>query len=142
MKKSKVVFNKEALREKLFVNLVGEQSRRLVAYAKDMIQQIGDKIQTYNSRNQMDRTGNLLDSLCWGVSYRGKLVDSGFYREQKASELSYMHEWYGLQYLYPVGGHVLAENFIKQMGNLRYDGWRVFFAIAAPTASAAAILSV
>lgn len=110
---------------------ITEQNNRLVKYAKSKILLIGDKIMTYHSRNHMDRTGNLLDSLCWGLSYRGKLVDAGFYRNQRASELSYLHEWFH-EPTEPVGGHVLAKNFIKQMGNLQYNGWRLFFAILAP----------
>lgn len=109
------------------------QNDRLVEYAKKTIQDIGDKIQTYNSRNHMDRTGNLLDSLCWCVSYNGKVVESGFYREQQASQLSYLHEWFRESYDgFPVGGHVLAANFIKRMSNLVHSGWRIFFAVLAP----------
>lgn len=109
------------------------QNERLVEYAKKTIQDIGDKIQTYNSRNHMDRTGNLLDSLCWCVSYNGKVVESGFYREQKATELSYKHELFSKSYDgFPVGGHVLAANFIKRMSNLVHSGWRIFFAVLAP----------
>lgn len=131
MKKSVLKFDKNALAKVMFDNLVEEQTRRLIEYAKTIIIEIGDKIQTYHSANNMDRTGNLLDSLCWGVSYQGKLVGFGFYREQKATSLSYLHEWFRLE-SEPVGGHVLANNFIKQMGNLAYSGWRVFFAILAP----------
>ena len=111
--------------------IVEEQTELLVEYAKSEIQDIGNVIQTYNSRNNMDRTGNLLDSLCWGVSYNGKMAESGFYRSQKATELSYLHEWFH-DNTEPVGGHVLASNFIKRMKNLRHNGWRVFFAILAP----------
>lgn len=124
-------FNSSSLAKKLMDDAVAEQNRRLVVYAQNKIRLIGDMIQMYNSRNHMDRTGNLLDSLCWGLTYRGKLVDSGFYREQRATKLSYLHEWFH-DNSEPVGGHVLAANFIKQMSNLSYGGWRLFFAILAP----------
>lgn len=132
MKRSKIVgFNPELLIKTMTEKAVAEQNRRLVEYAKEKILQIGNMIRTYNSRHHMDRTGNLLDSLCWGLSYRGKLIESGFYREQRATELSYLHEWF-YDNAEPVGGHVLASNFIKQMANLGYSGWRLFFAVLAP----------
>ena len=82
----------------------------------------------------MDRTGNLLDSLCWGVSYQGKLVDSGFYRPQSARTESHLHEWFSgdVKYLIPVSGHSLAQKYIQKYGNNGTKGWRVFFAILAP----------
>ena len=132
MKPSVVKFNTDELKKVLFENLSREQTRRLIEYAVRKIRLLGDAIQMYHSKHHMDRTGNLLDSLCWGVSYNGKPVKSGFYREQKASRVSYLHEFFGDSTWFPVGGHVLAQNFIKQMGNLHYNGWRVFFAILAP----------
>ena len=73
MRKSQVHFNTKTLENVIFKNLVPEQTRRLVAYAKDTVQQIGNTIKAYHSAHNMDKTGNLLNSLCWGVSYRGKL---------------------------------------------------------------------
>lgn len=136
MQKTRVIgFTKayaNKMKRDLLKPLIEEQSRRLVVYAEKTIQEIGARIQTYNSLNHMDRTGNLLDSLCWCVSYEGKVVKSGFYRQQKASKLSYLHEWFKESHdAFPVGGHVLASNFIKQMSNLKHSGWRVFFAILA-----------
>lgn len=132
MKQGKIIgFNAAKMAEQMMANAVAEQNRRLVEYAKSKIRLIGDAIQLYNSRNHMDRTGNLLDSLCWCVSYKGKVVESGFYRDQMATKLSYLHEWFHNN-TEPVGGHVLASNFLKQMSNLGHSGWRIFFAILAP----------
>ena len=79
MKQGKIIgFNAAKMAEQMMANAVAEQNRRLVEYAKSKIRLIGDAIQLYNSKNHMDRTGNLLDSLCWCVSYKGKVVESGF----------------------------------------------------------------
>lgn len=121
---------KEAVTKKL----ITEQTLRLAEYAKLKIVAIGDSIKAYHSANHMDRTGNLLDSLCWGVSYKGRLARGGFYRSAKASEESYLHEWFSgdEKYLFPVNGHELAYNYLFSYGNNGSRGWRVFFAILAP----------
>lgn len=113
---------------------VKEQNRLLIEYAKQEVIKIGDTIRSYHSRNNMDRTGNLLNSLCWGVSYNGKLVEGGFYREQGANGTSFLHEWFSgdEKYLYPVDGHNLAASYIQKYGNNGAKGWRTFFAILAP----------
>jgi len=132
MKEGKIVgFNASEIKAQLMANAVAEQNRRLVEYAKSTIQEIGDTIKTYSGGHHMDDKGNLLDSLCWGLSYKGKVVESGFYREQKATELTYLHAWFH-DNTEPIGGHVLAQNFMKRMANLNYSGWRLFFAILAP----------
>lgn len=135
MKRSKVIgFNAQKMKEQMMAIVVEEQNSRLVEYAKNKIQEIGDKIQTYHSANHMDRTGQLLDSLVWGVSYQGKLVDGGFYREAKAKHESYLHEWFSgdVKYLIPVNGRQLAQDYLEKYGNNGAKGWKVFFAILAP----------
>lgn len=114
--------------------VIEEQNRRLIEYAKKTIIEIGDKIKTYHSANNMDRTGHLLDSLCWGVSYGGKLVDGGYYRQSGAKGASYLHEWFSgdAKYATPVNGRQLAQQYIESYGNNGSRGWRVFFAILAP----------
>ena len=113
-----------------------KQTENLIDYAKNRIQTIGNEIASINSRNNMDRTGNLLDSLCWGLVYNGKLVGKGFYRPQKANRESFLHELSGrdIAELYPVYGHGLAEQFIQRFAkrNDSGQGWRVFFAVLAP----------
>lgn len=132
MGKGSIIFDKQALSTRLFNYYAEEQTKRLIDYAQKIIKNIGDAIQQYHSKNHMDIKGNLLDSLCWGVSFKGELKASGFYRNQKATELSYLHEWSDHDHWFPVGGHTLAANFIRQMGDLYYKGWRVFFAVLAP----------
>lgn len=110
----------------------------------------------------MDASGNLLDSLCWGVCYNGQLVGSGFYREKTATDRSMLHELTKVQLiegsgrskwrdLYgaskkemesafsemtagePVDGRRRAEGFIeKESKNSKSGQWKVFFAILAP----------
>lgn len=135
MIKSKVIgFNVKSMAAAMMKNVVAEQNRRLVEYAKEKILAIGNQIQTYHSRNHMDRTGHLLDSLLWGVSYEGKLVEGGFYRDAQARGESYLHEWFSgdVKYLIPVNGRQLAQTYMQKYGNNGAKGWRVFFAILAP----------
>lgn len=113
-----------------------KQTMNLLEYAKNTIQSIGDKIASYSSANNLGKTGNLLDSLCWGLVYNGRLVGKGFYRPQKANKESFLHELSGkdIAELYPVYGHGLAEQFIQRFAkrNGSGQGWRVFFAVLAP----------
>lgn len=135
MKKTKIVgLNLGGYRKELLKAAKEEQTRRLVEYAKVKIIEIGNTISTAPSANHMDRTGNLLDSLCWGVSYEGRLVDGGFYRNKRASRHSYLHEWFSgdVKYLEPVDGRELASKYLETYGNNGARGWRVFFAILAP----------
>jgi hypothetical protein len=145
MKQGKIIgFNAAKMAEQMMANAVAEQNRRLVEYAKEEIKRLGDTIQTYNSRNHMDRSGHLLNSLCWGVAYNGKLVDSGFYRDEtlkshttwneKDTTNSYLHEWLPEYEAFQVQGRQLAEQYIQRYGTAGSQGgyWRVFFAILAP----------
>lgn len=135
MIKGKIVgFNAKAMAARMMSIAVAEQNARLIAYAKEEIIKIGNQIQTYHSRHHMDRTGNLLDSLLWGVSYEGKLVEGGFYRDAQARGESYLHEWFSgdVKFLIPVNGRQLAQTYMQKYGNNGAKGWRVFFAILAP----------
>lgn len=135
MIKSKVIgFNAKSMAAAMMKNVVAEQNRRLVEYAKEKILAIGNQIQTYHSRNHMNRTGHLLDSLLWGVSYEGKLVEGGFYRDAQARGESYLHKFFSgdVKYLIPVNGRQLAQTYMQKYGNNGAKGWRVFFAILAP----------
>lgn len=145
MKQGKIIgFNAAKMAEQMMANAVAEQNRRLVEYAKEEIKRLGDMIQTYNSANHMDRSGHLLNSLCWGVAYNGKLIDSGFYRGEtlKAHTTwnevdttnSYLHEWLPEYEAFQVQGRQLAEQYIQRYGAAGSQGgyWRVFFAILAP----------
>ena len=140
-KSSLIGWNPETLKKQMMENVVAYNNARLVDYAKETITKIGNKIESYHSKNNMDRTGNLLNSLCWGVSYKGKLVEGGFFRDAvlndkgiaKTSE-SFLHEWFSgdEKYLIPVNGRQLAEEYLQKVGNTGSSGWKVFFAILAP----------
>ncbi len=142
MHKSRVTnWNANKMKEQLFAILSAEQNKRLIDYAKGKIVEIGQAIEQYHSAHHMDRTGNLLNSLCWGVSYNGSLIEGGFYRDAvlhnngiDGSSTSYLHEWFGgdEKYLEPVNGRQLAEGYLQTYGNNGAKGWRVFFAILAP----------
>lgn len=142
MHKSRVTnWNANKMKEQLFAILSAEQNKRLIDYAKGKIVEIGQAIEQYHSAHHMDRTGNLLNSLCWGVSYNGSLIEGGFYRDAvlhnngiDGSSTSYLHEWFvgDEKYLEPVNGRQLAEGYLQTYGNNGAKGWRVFFAILAP----------
>lgn len=147
MSKTVVKFDTRKLRWELLEHFTTKQIELLVNYAKEEIQRIGARINSLNGENNFDRTGNLLDSLCWGVSFNGKLQDYGFYREQKAGTFSTLHEWsrvgwndpksgysemMGSEFMPEVWGHDIAERYVHKYGNNGAKGFKVFFAILAP----------
>ena len=144
MKESKVIFDTKKLAAEMMKNLSAEQTNRLIEYAKQTILEIGNKIQTYHSRNHMYRSGHLLRSLCCGVSYDGKLVYSGFYGDialkshttwnEANTTNSYLHEWIPEYEAFQIDGRQMAQNYIQRYGHMGSGNgsWRVFFAILAP----------
>jgi len=144
MRESKVLFDAKKLAAEMMKNLSAEQTNRLIEYAKQTILEIGNKIQTYHSRNHMYRSGHLLRSLCCGVSYDGKLVYSGFYGDialkrhttwwEKDTTNSYLHEWIPEYEAFQIDGRQMAQNYIQRYGSAGSGNktWRVFFAILAP----------
>lgn len=144
MKGTKITgLNLDAFAKDLMKVYIQEQNNRLIEYAKETIVEIGDMIKTYQSKHNMDRTGNLLNSLCWGVTYKNDLIGSGFYREAQTKSVwigdgyyseSFLHEFFGSQIftMYPVNGRQLAEEYIQKNSNTGSRGWKVFFAILAP----------
>lgn len=146
MGKSRVTgFDKKAMADGMMQSIIAEQNKRLIDYAKAKIIEIGNRVQAFHSKNNMDRTGHLLNSICWGVSYHDKLIASGFYRETPSlkdgryngswTNESHLHEWFSsdIYSMYPVNGRAMAEAFLEKYGkNGKVKGWKVFFAIAAP----------
>lgn len=120
------------MRETMLKNVVAQQNANLIDYAKKRVIEIGDAIQSRGYK--MDRTGNLLDSLCWFVSYDAKIVEGGFYRTAVATRDSYMHELFQTDFkeMFPVHGRKLARMFIRNWGAKYKDAWCVAFAILAP----------
>lgn len=138
MKKTRIKLNKQELFDELFNAFASEQTLLLVEYAKDKIIKIGDRIQTYHSKNHMDRTGNLLNSLCWYVSYDGDMQASGFYREESYQDKgidggsqSWLHE-FTPDTAENVYGRELANEYLNKHQGGNEKGWKVSFAILAP----------
>lgn len=148
MKQGKIIgFDAAKMAEQMMANAVAEQNRRLVVYAEKEIKRLGDMISSYPHANHMDRTGNLLNSLCWIVTYDGKEVDRGFYREAKTN--TYINRWkqergMGMQggnesFLHElfrddmenVNGRQLAEEFLESFKGASHK-WKVAFAVLAP----------
>ena len=136
--KTKIIgFNPAKIKEEAEDYAVAIQTEKLIEYAKEEIIKLGDKIQTYNSRNHMDRTGNLLNSLCWGVAYRGELKGSGFYRDEtthskglNGASVSFLHEFFKNDQE-EVNGRKMAEEYIKSFKGTS-KGWSLFIAVLAP----------
>lgn len=138
--KTKIIgFNPAKIKKEAEAYAIPLQTEKLIEYAKEEIIKLGDKIQTYNSRNHMDRTGNLLNSLCWGVTYRGELKGSGFYRDETihskgigGSGNSFLHEFFKkIDNPEIVNGREMAEDFIKSFKGTS-KGWSLFIAVLAP----------
>ncbi len=131
LRKARVIFPSKKVERELFKQLATEQTRRLIAYAEQEIERIGNDISAYQDANHLDRTGNLLDSLCWVVCYEGKVKKSGYYRAQEAVEESHLHE-----FSRPMGedvmGRLRASQFISSYQPTITRGWEVAFAILAP----------
>lgn len=147
MSNSVVVFDSRALAKDIFNNLVPYQTNLLIDYAMVEIKKLGDRIASYNSANGLDRTGNLLNSLCWGVTYDGALKASGFYREEvhktRTNRLgqtrglgvgggsdSFLHEFFGND-AELVEGRKLAKEYLQNVKG-KSNKWTMFFAILAP----------
>jgi hypothetical protein len=127
---SKSEFRKELMKRKREYEV--EQTARLIAYAKEQIVLMAKEIEQIIT-SQEGSTGNLLDSLCWGVWHNKKRQGLGYYRNESAIEDSYLHE------LSPmiresVNGHFLAQQFLAQyQDNLTItDGWQVVWGVLAP----------
>jgi len=133
--KSKVIgFSAARMKRNMMKIAVTAQTDRLIEYAMTKVNEIGNRIQEYHGAHHMDRYGNLLDSLCWGVAYDGKLKASGFFRDQTADRESYLHEWFNadISSMFPIYGHGLAQQYIDNYNGSDGQGWNVFFAILAP----------
>ena len=136
--KTKLIgFSPARIKEEAEEYLIPIQTERLIEYAKAEIVKLGNKIQEYNSRNHMDRTGNLLNSLCWGVSYKGEVKGSGFYRDEtthskglNGTSISFLHEFFKNDQE-EVNGRKMAEEYIKSFKGTS-KGWSLFIAVLAP----------
>lgn len=128
---SKLIFNATKAKKEIERNVFQEQTLRLTAYAEEQIGKIAEKILSCATRNNLDRTGNLLDSLVWGVYFNGALKKNGYYRKNTAIEDSYLHE-YSTDQRETVNGYSLAQTFIAQYSPKETNGWEVVWAICAP----------
>lgn len=119
---SKSEFRKELMARKSEIDKL--QTAKLIAYAESEMPQMAALMLT-------DTTGNLLDSLCWGVWYNGKLAKLGYYREQQEAELdSYLHELSANRV--PINGRFLAQQFLAQYKPTIKQGWEVVWGVLAP----------
>ena len=76
---------------------------------------VSEAVHAYDEEDA-NLTGNLLNSLCWGVAYSGELKASGFFRNAQSTKISYLHEWSTEYAAFPVDGHSLAAEYIERYG--------------------------
>ncbi len=130
MRFSKDKFRKELLKRKEAYEV--EQTARLVSYAQEQVALMGAEIEQIIT-SQDGNTGNLLDSLCWGVWHNKKRKGIGYYREMSAIEDSYLHE-FSPAIRETVNGHFLAQQFLAQYQDqiVITNGWQVVWGVLAP----------
>lgn len=124
-------FRKDLMkRKKLYEE---QQTARLLAYAQEQVMLMGDEIKQIIT-SQDGSTGNLLDSICWGVWHNKKSVGKGYYnKEITATEYSYLHE-FNPSIRESVSGRYLAQQFLEQyQANIVTDkGWQMVWGVLAP----------
>lgn len=129
--RTRVKFNKEKLKKAMLNNVVTEQTRRLVQYAK---KELYEMIVTRQFHSQ---TFNLADSYVWAVYFDGKEQEHGFVGAKMANDVSYLHEWSrDPSKRIPVDGRKEATAFLNAFrGHLpTANGWVVVWAACAPYA--------
>lgn len=129
--KTRLKFQAAKWRKAIEKSVVSEQTTRLIDYAENEIRTIGLIINTRSGGHHMDRTGNLLSSLCWMVFFNGKKSAHGYYRDSAATETSNLHEWQtpkGIE----VNGRQMAKEFISSYKPTTTKGWEICFATVAP----------
>lgn len=129
--RTRVKFDKEKLRKAMMKNLVTEQTRRLVQYAKEELYEM------IVTRQFESRTFNLADSYVWAVYFDGKEQSHGHIGSKMANDVSYLHEWSrDPSKRIPVDGRKEATAFLSAFqGHLpTKDGWVVVWAACAPYA--------
>jgi hypothetical protein len=124
----RVFFKKSEVKKRLEKIAFKQQTLNLVEYAENEIKNIASEL-TGGSFNLDASTGNLLDSLCWGVYFNGNVRNMGYYRKQQASEDSYLHALSSNKI--SVNGHFLAQQFIANYKPTTH-GWEIVFGILAP----------
>lgn len=119
-------FNSERWREKMLKALTENVIEKLKAYAKEEINNIGASLLAW------DRTGNLLDSICWGLYKDGKEIASGFYRAASATETSYLHELSKPPKKRAVNGRECAVMFLNNYTPTISKGIELVFGVLIP----------
>lgn len=127
-KKTHIRFAKETLRKNMMKNVVEEQTRRLIAYAREELYEM------IVTREFHSRTFNLADSYVWAVFYNKVKKGHGVVGAKLASKKSFLHEWSKTPI--PVDGRRAAMDFLKifQANEAIDNGWTIVWAACAPYA--------
>lgn len=120
----KAKFHKELMKQKHEIDKL--QTSKFVDFAEEETTKIAQLLVDWED------TGNLLDSLCWGVWHNKKLVRRGYYRKQPMAQLdSYLHELSPDRTI-SINGRFLADQFLAQYNPTIESGWEVVWGILAP----------
>jgi len=110
---------------------VRQQTAKLCVYASEMMKKINAFREAGMVNPSGDWTGNLGDSLCWIVYYKGQIQKSGYAREQAfAQEAQYDSDVSG-----DIWGRKLADDFIRSHNPSATKGWEVVWAATVNYAS-------
>lgn len=122
MAKMTVTYDWTRVRKELFDNLAEEQTKRLIAYAKEALQQ------AYNQRGFKNDTFNLLDSYVWAVYYKGSLKDYGGLTDTQLAQEPADFEGQGIY------GKDEAQRFVNAYSPKTAKGWDMVIAATVPYA--------
>ena len=109
-----------------------EQTQRLIQYAELEIQNIATELFGGALFRGDYATGNMADSLCWGVWYNNKMAKIGYYLDKaQAFFPSYLHQL-SKNRKTEVYGRQLAQQFLAQYKPTIDKGWEIVFGCLAP----------
>lgn len=128
--KANIKFDDKSLRKNLMKNYETMQAERLVAYAIEQMNQMGNELKQKMLYKPSDRTHNMLNSLVWAVYYDGKEKRHGFYRNSASTKGdSYLHELD--ENPIPVNGRALARQFLATHTPSE-KGWEIVWGVLVP----------
>lgn len=116
----------------IYVETSKVQTEKLIQYAELEIQNIATELFGGTFAKGDYATGNMADSLCWGVWYNRKMAKTGYYLEQPQAYLpSYLHQLSKSRRV-EVNGRWLAQQFLGQYKPETEKGWEIVFGCLAP----------
>lgn len=122
MAKVSIASNWTRVRKELFDSLAEEQTKRLISYAKEALQE------AYQNRSFNNDTYNLFDSYVWAVYYNGVLKEYGGLSQSEKAQGPTDFEGQGIY------GKQEAERFVNSYSPKTNKGWDMVIAATVPYA--------